>query len=100
MYLAHYFLAVVEGTERDPEYGKKFVGKHESGYDSSLVEVEESVGLLSSGRMEVRGEKIAWKGGEEVRWEEVNGADGGAMEALMVFKGWEQVLEWRMGAGT
>ncbi|KAF8247248.1 hypothetical protein K440DRAFT_307380 [Wilcoxina mikolae CBS 423.85] len=69
MYLAHYFLGVVEDTTRDAEYGKSFTGKHESGYDGRLVGVEDAVGLLSSGRFEVRRRDLVWKGwGEVLEW--------------------------------
>jgi 8-oxo-dGTP pyrophosphatase MutT (NUDIX family) len=93
MYLCHYFLATIpEPAERDKDYGKGFVGKHEAAYNGMLVPVEEAVELLSAGRVELKAGGLRWKqGGEEVNWQDLQGNNEGVVQALIVARGWEEV---------
>jgi 8-oxo-dGTP pyrophosphatase MutT (NUDIX family) len=93
MYLCHYFLATIpDPAERDGDYGKSFVGKHEQAYNSMLVPVEEAVELLSAGTVELKEDGLRWKeGGEEVKWEDLQGNNERALQALIVARGWEEV---------
>ncbi|CCX34574.1 Similar to hypothetical protein [Tuber melanosporum Mel28]; acc. no. XP_002840030 [Pyronema omphalodes CBS 100304] len=137
LYIASYYLAEILGP-RDSAYGRSFVGKHEGGYDSGLYPIEEAVELLTRGRMFVKDGILRWseaaapvsgmgctiassggggrydwereQGGREVLWEQVLGKDTGAVEACVVWFGWECVrgekyrrdtgerLEWEEGA--
>ncbi|KAH0606214.1 uncharacterized protein H6S33_003875 [Morchella sextelata] len=95
LYVAFWFLCTIPADAvRVPDYGAHFVGAHERGYDSELVEVGEAVKLLSGGRLEYReeGERgcvVERRTGRRVRWEDVEAEWAGGVEALVVARGWE-----------
>lgn len=99
MYLAFWYLCTIPDiAARDPDYGLNFLGRHEAGYRSALVDIEHAVHLLSDGRFtyhpsdqaEFQG-VVLDEGGREVMWENVQGEDNGGVQALVVARGWEHV---------
>lgn len=103
MYLSFWYLCTIPADAiRATDYGAHFVGAHEKGYNSELVDVIEAVRLLSSGRFEyhfseigpgdgLRGRLVEAKTGHEIHWEDLDGQDSGGVEALVVALGWESV---------
>lgn len=99
MYIAFWYLCILsESAARDPGYGLNFVGRHEAGYRSALVDIEHAVHLLSDGRFTYHpSDQDEFQGvvldeeGKEVVWESVSGGDNGGVQALIVARGWEHV---------
>ncbi|RPA94926.1 hypothetical protein L873DRAFT_1651405, partial [Choiromyces venosus 120613-1] len=54
MYVAFYYLATIAEVVRAEDYGPGFAGRHEAGYESEVVKVDEAVELLSGGRYVLR----------------------------------------------
>ncbi|KAH8151037.1 uncharacterized protein LAJ45_04738 [Morchella importuna] len=95
LYVAFWFLCTIPADAmRAADYGAHFVGAHERGYDSELVEVGEAVRLLSGGRLEYREEEGGEGGvveratGRGVGWQDVEAGWAGGVEALVVARGW------------
>lgn len=93
--MAFWFLCTIPADAvRAPDYGAHFVGAHERGYDSELVEVGEAVRLLSGGRLEYREEEGGEGGvveratGRRVGWQDMEAGWMGGVEALVVARGW------------
>lgn len=101
LYLSFWYLCTIPyGTTRDEDYGAHFVGAHEQGYNSELVDVAEAVWLLSGGAFEYRRSEtkpgdgiqeilVDKQTGHRVHWGNLRGNDAGAVEALIVASGWE-----------
>ncbi|KAI5839580.1 hypothetical protein DFP73DRAFT_518621 [Morchella snyderi] len=96
LYAAFWFLCTIPADAmRVSDYGAHFVGAHERGYDSELVEVSEAVQLLSGGRLEYRegegggeGYMVERATGRRVGWQDVEPGWAGGVEALVVARGW------------
>lgn len=99
MYMAFWYLCVLpRGASRHTSYGLSFMGRHEAGYRSALVDIEHAIHLLSDGRFTYHpSDQVDFQGlvldeeGEEVVWEDVYGGDNGGVQALIVARGWEYV---------
>lgn len=101
LYLSFWYLCTIPyGATRDKDYGAHFVGAHERGYNSELVDVAEAVWLLSGGAFEYRhsgakpgdgiqGILVDKQTGHRIDWGDLRGNDVGAVEALIVASGWE-----------
>lgn len=99
MYMAFWYLCVLPGdASRHADYGLSFMGRHEAGYRSALVNIEHAVHLLSDGRftyhlndqIDVQG-LVLDEEGRQVVWADVHGGDNGGVQALIVARGWEHV---------
>lgn len=97
--MAFWYLCILSSdASRHPGYGLSFVGRHEVGYRSALVDIEHAVHLLSDGRftyhpsnqVDLQG-LVLNEGGREVVWEDIHGGDNGGVQALIVARGWEHV---------
>lgn len=103
LYLAFWYICTIPyGATRDEGYGEHFVGAHEKGYSSELVDVAEAVRLLSGGDFEyrhtemrsgggVQGGLVDRETGQEINWGDLKGDDAGGVEALVVAMGWEWI---------
>lgn len=103
MYLAFWYICVLPpNTAREADYGTHFVGAHERGYNSDLVDVAEAVELLSQGcfryqypqgegENRVPGIVVDKETGRKVAWENVKAEFAGGVEALVVGEGWNYV---------
>lgn len=101
LYLSFWYLCTIPyGAARDKDYGAHFVGAHEKGYNSELVDVAEAVWLLSGGAFEYRHSEAKPGDGiqgiildkqtrHSIHWGDLRGNDAGAVEALIVASGWE-----------
>lgn len=88
-------------------YGKNFLGRHEAGYRSALVDIEHAVHLISDGRFTYHpSSEVDYQGvvldenGKEVDWNGVAGRDNGGVQALLVARGWEHIRMEEKGGET
>jgi len=89
MYVAFYYLATIAEVVRAEDYGSGFDGRHEAGYESEVVKIEEAVELLSQGRYMLKDEEVY-----DVVEKRVVGVDGVAerfFEVGVVVRGWREV---------
>jgi len=89
MYVAFYYLATIAEATRAEDYGSRFDGRHEAGYESEVVKIEEAVELLSGGRYMLRGGEVY-----DVVEKRVVGVDGVVekfFEVGVVVRGWREV---------
>lgn len=110
LYLAFWYLCTIPfDAVRDKDYGAHFVGAHEKGYNSELVDVAEAVRLLSGGDFEyrhpgtnpgdgIRGCLVSKNVGYTINWGDLRGDDSGGVEALIVVLGWECIRATRRSA--
>ncbi|KAG0124253.1 hypothetical protein HOY82DRAFT_192115 [Tuber indicum] len=97
MYVAFYYLATIADVVRAEDYGDGFDGRHEAGYESEVVKIEEAVEVLSGG-------KYALRDGEvydivEKRMVGVDGVVDRFFEVGVVVRGWREVQKHFAKAG-
>ncbi|PWW74986.1 hypothetical protein C7212DRAFT_282207 [Tuber magnatum] len=89
MYVAFYYLATIAEAVRAEDYGSGFDGRHEAGYESEVVKIEEAVELLSGGRYVLRDGEVYDV--LERKAVEVDGVAEKFFEVGVVVRGWREV---------